>query len=377
MNCLNTLTKYLLYLLLCVSYGIQANENFTAQELAIIKRFGPWPPTYQSDPSNQLAGQALAIQLGQQLFFDPKLSLNQSIACASCHQPNHDFSDKRSLAQGLTLGLRNIPTLWNANLKHWYGWGGSIDTLWGASLNALLHPREMAMTASKLIAYLQSQPEHLNSLQQIPAWQKAQSTEAKLVVIGKLLAAYQAQLISPKSEFDRFREALLRNDKHKIKQYSAAKQRGLKLFIGKGNCRVCHSGPLFSNNEFSDIGLPYFDHEGNIDKGRYQGIKALRASPFSSLGRYNDDTSGNSQIRAKHLILTHRNFGEFKVPSLRQVAHTPPYMHQGSLATLAEVVDHYSNLDEARLHTDGVAILTPLKLTEREKADLIAFLESL
>jgi cytochrome c peroxidase len=114
-----------------------------------------------------------------------------------------------------------------------------------------------------------------------------------------------------------------------------------------------------------------------VDPGRRDGIKKLLADRFNLLGPYNDDPKRTTATGTKHVVLEHRNFGEFKVPSLRNLALTAPYMHNGRLATLRDVVDHYSNLSPDRLHSDGEAILKPLKLSEGESRDLVAFLESL
>jgi len=116
---------------------------------------------------------------------------------------------------------------------------------------------------------------------------------------------------------------------------------------------------------------------GGVDNGRYAGIQRLRADPHNLLGRDNDDASGASAEKTRHVRLQPRNFGEFKVPSLRNVAKTAPYMHDGSLPTLADVVKHYSELNEDRLHTEGERILRPLRLSPQAAADLVAFLESL
>ena len=112
-------------------------------------------------------------------------------------------------------------------------------------------------------------------------------------------------------------------------------------------------------------------------KDKIEGIEKLKASPFNLLGRYNDDRSGSSAVGTKHVQVQHRNFGEFRVPGLRGVAQTAPYMHNGSLATLEDVVRFYSELNEERLHADGEKILKPLKLSPGEVSDLVAFLQSL
>jgi len=114
-----------------------------------------------------------------------------------------------------------------------------------------------------------------------------------------------------------------------------------------------------------------------VDPGRHEGIKKVLSSPYNLLGKYSDDMARSSATGTRHVVLEHRNFGEFKTPSLRNLALTAPYMHNGRLATLRDVVDHYSNISPDRLHSDGEAILKPLKLSDRETRDLVAFLESL
>ena len=162
-------------------------------------------------------------------------------------------------------------------------------------------------------------------------------------------------------------------------RYPAAAQRGLKIFVGKGQCSACHFGPNFTNGEFDDVGVPYFAETGRVDQGRHGGIAALRASPFNLLGRLQRRSRASATAApTRHVEPQHRNWGEFRVPSLRNVAATAPYMHNGSLATLEAVVRHYSEVDIERLHgDDGARLVRPLRLSPREIADLVGFLETL
>ena len=196
-----------------------------------------------------------------------------------------------------------------------------------------------------------------------------------LVLVAKALAAYQETLVTPRTRFDRFRDALAARDSEAMAAYPEAAKRGLKLFAGRGKCSVCHFGPAFSNGEFGDVGRPFFTGGGKVDPGRFEGVQNVKASPYTRAGHFADrpDPYAPSQF----LALNHRNWGEWRVPSLRNVAHTAPYMHDGSLATLADVVRHYSEVDMERLHTDGEALIRPLRLSEAEIADLVAFLETL
>jgi cytochrome c peroxidase len=150
----------------------------------------------------------------------------------------------------------------------------------------------------------------------------------------------------------------------------------LQLFVGRGRCHLCHAGPLFSNGEFADIGAGFFVRPGVVDSGRHGGIQVLLASPHNLLSPA-ADTAGEAATKTRHVHLQHRNFGEFKVPSLRNVVQTAPYLHDGRVATLAGMVRHYSELNLERLHADGERILEPLHLTPAETRDLLAFLRSL
>ena len=125
------------------------------------------------------------------------------------------------------------------------------------------------------------------------------------------------------------------------------------------------------------MGIPYFIGPGQVDEGRFGGIKKLLKSPFNQLGPHNDAPQKATGWATAHVSQNHRTFGQFRVPSLRQLTQTAPYMHNGSLATLRDVVRHYSNIDLDRIHSDAVPILAPLNLTEQEIDDLVAFLESL
>ena len=123
--------------------------------------------------------------------------------------------------------------------------------------------------------------------------------------------------------------------------------------------------------------MPHFIEPGRVDPGRHGGIQKLRQSPYTLLGRFNDDAQRSTAVKTRHVDLRQSNFGEFRVPGLRNVALTAPYMHAGSLGTLADVAHHYSTLDEERLHAGGERILRRLDLSTREQADLVAFLETL
>ncbi|HEY6133971.1 MAG TPA: cytochrome c peroxidase [Rubrivivax sp.] len=351
--------------------------EFSPAELRRVQQLGPWPPPAAQDPGNAQAGRPEVIALGQRLFFDPRLSPDGRFACASCHAPAQAFADGLARAQGRETLARNTPSLWNAVHERWYGWDGAFDSLWSQALQPLLDQREMGASAAHVVATIRADAE-LGCAYRRVFGSAPGDEEATLVNAAKALGAFVGSLVSGRTPFDDFRDALARNDAHAAERYPADARRGLRIFVGRGQCNVCHAGPMFSNGEFGDTGLPHFVRPGVVDPGRHGGINILRASPHNLLSRWSDAPADSAAaVKTRHVQLQPRNFGEFKVPSLRNVALTAPYMHDGQIATLAGVVRHYSEINLERLHTDGEQILKPLQLSSDESADLLAFLQSL
>jgi len=353
--------------------------TFSAPERAAILAQGPWPAPQRPDPSNRYSGNADAIALGRRLFFDTRLSIEGRRSCATCHDPAKSFTDGKTRSFGRALLDRNAIALANLRLNRWFGWAGAADSLWAQSIHPIVDEKELGLTAEQVRERLASEPAFAAAYQHL--FRSAvtdDDAERVLVNIAKALAAFQETIVTARTPFDDFRDAVERDDAQAMARYSRAAQRGLQIFVGKGNCSVCHFGPNFTSGEFEDAGVPHFAEKGRVDPGRYGGIAALLASPFNLLGPYNDDPAKAAGIPTRHVEQLHRNWGEFRVPSLRNVARTAPYMHNGSLATLKDVVRHYSELDEERLHGHtGARLIRPLRLTTQEAADLVAFLETL
>ena len=352
--------------------------DFTAAELRRILQHGPWPQAWTHDPSNRVSGKRDAIDFGEQLFFENRLSGSGKLACGSCHVPERDWSDGLARGEGMQTVDRNTPNLVNVRYHRWYGWDGAADSLWSQSIRPILNEKELASNP-QLVADLVRKDAEL-ACHYTKAFGRPPSVpndETLLVDVGKALAAFQETIVAARTGFDEFRDALARGDRAAAARYSIPAQRGLQIFIGKGNCVTCHTGPRFTNGEFHATGVSFFAGKERVDAGRYEGIRELKASRFNLLGPYNDDQARSTAVATQHVDLVHRNFGEFKVPSLRNAALTGPYMHDGQLGTLREVVRYYSELDVDRLHADGEQVLKPFKLTARETDDLIVFLESL
>ena len=364
--------------LAAVAAGAADVPRFTAEETARIVALGPWPLPAVRDPSNRVSGDPAAIELGKQLFFDSRLSPIGYIACVTCHQPDRAWTDGRARGHGLADVDRNTQALFNLRQQRWFGCAGTSDSLWLASIRPMLDERELDSNPRHIVRVYRRDEELACRYRQVygvaPFQQKS---ETVLVNTGKALAAFVETIGSERTSFDTFRDALARNDPAAQLHYPAAAQRGLQTFVGRGNCFMCHAGPNFSNGEFHNVGVRHFIAPGRADGGRFDGIEQVTVNRFNLLSRFNDDGTGANALPLKHLVLEPRHWGEFRTPSLRNVAVTPPYMHNGSVASLHDAVLHYSNLDENRLHADGEKILRPLRLADSEVDDLVAFLETL
>ncbi|WP_020696253.1 cytochrome-c peroxidase [Reyranella massiliensis] len=355
----------------------QSLLDWTDEEVRSIGRHGPWPPPPVRDPSNRVSGTSAGTLLGEHLFNEPRLSGDGRMSCATCHQAGRDWSDGQAKAQGAVELDRRTPSLWNVGYSHWFGWDGAGDSLWAQSIRPLLDPREMNGGTERVGALLRNDSVFACGYEKAFDRSPDNDDERLLVDAAKALAAFQATLVSPRTPFDAFRDALLAGDRDGAARYPLSAQRGLRLFIGAANCNACHFGPRFTNGEFGDVGIPFFVRPGEVDSGRLGGLERLAASPFNLLGRFNDDTTGEAARRTRHVRRLHSNFGEFRVPGLRQVGRGGPYMHNGSIATLEDVVKHYSEVNPDRLHSDGVPLVRPLALSSEQSADLVAFLRSL
>jgi cytochrome c peroxidase len=351
--------------------------DFTDDERRAIARHGPWPMPWSGDSSSRVSGDAAAIELGRRLFFDTGLSGNGAVSCATCHDPERGWSDGRRVSQGLAVVARNAPTVADTRWSRWFGWDGAKDSLWASSLRPLVDPREMGATQGAIAARLRATPELACLYRRAFGALPGDDVEQVFVDAGKALAAFQETIVSGATPFDEFRDALARDDRTAAAGYPIAAQRGLRIFLGPGACNLCHHGPRFTNGEFADIGIPFFVGPGAVDAGRHGGLQVLRVSPYTRLGRFSAARDDEAALATETVAPTHRNFGEFRVPSLRELARTAPYMHAGSHALLRDVVRHYSEIDLDRLHADGEQVLKPLRLRDDEIDDLVAFLESL
>jgi len=385
----------------------QPVAEFTPQEIRRISSLSPLPPV--QDPTNRYMDHASAARLGRDLFFDARLSTNGRISCSTCHDPAHGFADGKPFAEGLQTGRRHTPSLWNAAYNRWFFWDGRADSLWAQALHPIESPAEMGSSRLALAHLVGGDAKYrklyesafgdlppLSDSARFPAHAKPASAadpEADVVSwtsmraedqaaanqvfvnIGKAIAAYESKIVSRRSPFDQFAEGLSSGDEKKMAAISSEARRGLRLFVGKANCRVCHMGPNFTDGEFHDTRVPPREGGPPSDPGRFVGIAEVMNDPFNAQGPFSDQRTGTG---VEFLVNNAENWGRFKTPTLRNVARTAPYMHQGQFATLSDVVTYYSTLEQAMpAGHHAETILQPLLLSGEEIRELVALLESL
>lgn len=313
-------------------------------------------------------------RLGEQLFSDTALSGGNLHSCSSCHDAEHAFTDGLPVAVAADIHVRNTLGLLDVGHQRWFGWDGGADSQWAATLRPMLSDIELDADIPNVAARLRNRPAVMQTLEQA---QRALDDDESLVVLAnKAIAAYLRTLQSDRTPFDHYRDAVV-DEREDTSDYPMEARRGMSLFFGEANCHLCHFGPNFSNREFHDTGRPFFTGVGAVDPGRYTGIKRLRADRYNLDGAFNGTDSADEIRKTTSVTLGQVNFGQWRTPSLRNLVHTGPYMHDGSLASLRDVVDAYADIDTERIHADGEAIIRPLNLDDQQRRDLVAFLESL
>ena len=331
----------------------------------------PLPP----DPSNRVADDPRAVAFGQRLFFDSRLSSNGKVSCATCHVPNREFQDDKPLANGVgTTGRRTMPIAGTAYAPFLF-WDGRKDSLWAQALGPLESPVEHGGNREQYARVIAAnyRVEYEEIFGPVPDLTQRDGVTSVFVNIGKSIAAYERRIQYGPSRFDRYVDALLKTGQAPRNVLTADETAGLQLFIGKANCTQCHNGPLFTNNEFHNTGVPA-GSAPEPDRGRMAGATGVENDEFNCRSKWSD--AKPSQCSELDFIVTdsHELERAFKVPSLRNVANRAPYMHAGQIATLDAVVAPYNKAPSAPAgHTE----LKPLNLNADEVRQLTAFLRTL
>jgi cytochrome c peroxidase len=271
--------------------------------------------------------------LGRELFRDPLLSRDHQISCATCHDPARGFSDNRPVAAGVfgRQGNRRVPRIVNRGYGKAFFWDGRIATLEEQVLQPILSAKEMDLTLEEAVARLNGVPRYRQLFSEVF------ERDISAPDLARALASYVRTILAGDSPYDRHLQG-------NAEALSEEARQGLRIFRGKGNCTLCHLGPNLTDEGFHNTGIAWRE------------------------GRFDDD--------GRHIVTRNDSErGSFKTPTLREVARTPPYMHDGSLATLEEVIAYYDRGGNRNPQLDPE--IRPLGLTREETRALAAFLRSL
>lgn len=409
------------------------------------------------------AKDACAAELGRQLFFDPKLSRDGNVSCATCHIPELSFTDGKPVATALGTTDRNTPTLINMRFSHWFFWDGRADSLAAQMLGPLesdvehgfsrsqltalvladhraqyekcfgavpksqqlpslteraLPPHKPVTMSQALAAYSLATQNSATGLAQVllearqanlAPWQfMANSLAASYngkesaehlayakfprdraafinrvsANAGLALAAFQNTIVADNAPFDQFIARLKQQQPpYDVKSafndtFDERAWNGFRIFAGFGECTACHQGPTFSDQQFHNIGLG--KHVAHLEPGRAAGLRRALQDPFNCKGGILPHTESESCRELDFLDIDNiENMGAFKTPTLRNLATTAPYMHDGRFKTLDEVLDHYNRLTAEPALGHREETLKPMQLSSHELLDLTKFLQSL
>ena len=312
-------------------------------------------------------GNEARIALGRKLYFDPKLSKDGTVACATCHDVSRGFTDRRGTSEGINdkLGQRNAPTTLNAALYQSQFWDGRAATLEEQAKLPILNPIEMGQNdGNAVVAAIKNDAEYQR------AFQAAYGKGVNFDDLARAIAAFERTLIFLDAPFDRFAGGDLRAIDDEAKA-------GWVLFNGKARCISCHqvssSMPIGTDNRFHNVGVSarHKDFESLAKKG----LEALaKDSSKEAIDRFALQTD-LSELGRFVVTRNRADIGAFKTAQVRNVGVTAPYMHDGSMATLWDVMDHYNKGGEANPYLDGG--MEALALSEREIDQLVAFMFTL
>ncbi len=401
-------------------------DGFSAEEWELVLELEPHATPPPHNPFNEYAEDPGVAAIGHKLFFDKEFSsaiklegpsgeVGQvgMVACSTCHDPNTYFSDPRptgGMSHGTAYTERNTPSLVDSAYYEWFNWGGRADSL-AAQGGGTLETSTNAASSRLFVAHViyakykdeyealfgpldpaldpaapdadrfppsgraKSSPDAPDGPWELMTGDDRAIVNQIMANIGKSFEAYERNLLSGSSPFSRYLED------QDTSAFSPAARRGLALFIGKAACNDCHRGPTLSDNKFYNVGVPQAvgEHTPPVDEGRFEDIPALLRSSWNSTGRYSADPEAGQAKLAGLVAEDESTKGKFRTPALLNIAETAPYFHNGSAATLDDVIRHYNDGGGARGSFAGQPTprLRPLGLTEKETGDLVEFLRSL
>ena len=374
--------------------SLAAVPDWTVEEQSLIAslslaELGAVPP----DPSNRVADDPRAIDLGRTIFSDTRFSADETVSCASCHLPDRQFQDDLPLGRGVGTTARRTMPIAGMAYSPFLFWDGRKDSLWSQALGPMESPVEHGGDRTQyahLVAKAYRAPYEalfgaLPKLDHLPrragpiadhpevaaAWQAMSEQDRHAVSevfanIGKSIAAFERTIQPVPTRFDAYVAALPSGTAGDI--LADDEVAGLRLFIGKGECVNCHNGPLLSDSHFHNTGI------AAADVGRAAGAVLVRDDPFNCLGEFSDAAPEDCAELQFMAVGGPDEPGAFKTPSLRGAATRAPYMHAGQIATLDGVLRHYQTAPEAQV---GHSELRPLHMSDIELRQIAAFLATL
>jgi cytochrome c peroxidase len=366
-------------------------DRWTAQEVATLASMRLKEAAPQPDPSNIYEQRTDAAAFGRALFNDPRLSRNGQIACASCHAADRQFQDGKPLGRGIATGKRRTMPVMGAAHSPFLFWDGRKDSLWSQALGPLEDAAEHGGNRVRLVRLVQAHYKEpyqavfgpLPATGKLPDDASPVGNDTERANMGKAIAAFERTVSYGESRFDHYAQATVSGDGRGQEVLTPQEVRGLRLFLGKGQCVTCHNGPQFSDHAFHNTGVPPLDRSAP-DRGRADGVKKLLQDEFNCLGRYSDAKAGQCGELQFLAANDPGQLAAFRTPSLRNVAERAPYMHAGQLATLEQVLRHYAAPPKAALgHSELAqpgekhAHRQVIRLSDADVHDLSAFLATL
>jgi cytochrome c peroxidase len=411
----------------CTTNPLSGGEDgFSSEEWDRVLELEPLSVPLGASPFNEYADNPDAAAFGHKLFFEkefasavrvegPSGAVGETgmVACTTCHNPEGYFSDTRrtgGMSHGVSYTTRNSPSLVNVAYYSWFNWGGRADSLasqGGGTLETSTNSGSSRLLVAHVV-YAKYKDDYEAVFEALdPALDPAAADAARfppsgrpkasadapdgpwemmadadrqavnliMANIGKSFEAYERKLISGSSPFSRYIED---PDDSRL---SSAARRGLELFIGKAACNECHIGPVMSDDRFHNTGVEQAvgEHTPEVDEGRFEDVPPLLRNQFNAAGRYSANREAGEEKLASVNPEDESTKGQFRTKSLLNVAETGPYFHNGSAATLEEAVQHYNVGGDAPGSYAGQLDpkVRPLRLSDAEVSDLVAFLESL
>jgi len=347
-------TVVLAALVVCATAAILSGETKSAGS-AKAKELAPLPPVPIPADNPQTPEK---IELGRMLYFDPRLAGDSSISCAKCHAPEKGFSNGVQMSDAYpgTKHWRHVPTVLNAAYAAHLFWDGRANSLEEQCIGPIAAPIEMNQNYTHLVEKLNNIPYYRQS------FKKVFNSDVTMENLAKAIAAFERTIVSKPGPLDRY----LQGDKSALTQ---AQVRGMAIFSGKANCIACHYGPLLSDGEFHAIGVP------EIAALKTESDRIATRHFFAADHKYPNPRGVSYDYGRELITQSATDRGKFVTPSLRELVHTAPYMHNGAFETLDDVIDFFEKGGGDLPGKDP--LLKPFKLTAEERDDLIAFLEAL